>query len=125
MKKVKEMFSQLSGSASNSTLIKVHPDTNNPTLAWEKLSVKQTFKVKRPLDRSTPINPNKIRFVCISDTHVRTDALAPGFIPDGDVLLHAGDFTNVGRVQEIKHFNNFLGNYECDILVIVSMFKIS
>ena len=29
-----------------------------------------------------------MRLVCVSDTHLRTDDLA---VPDGDVLLHAGD----------------------------------
>jgi hypothetical protein len=51
---------------------------------------------------------SKIRFVCISDTHSRTDKLV-NVIPDGDVLLHAGDFTTSGGLSEVQMFNNFLG----------------
>ena len=35
-----------------------------------------------------------VRFVCISDTHNKTDHLVvEDLLPDGDVLLHGGDFT--------------------------------
>ncbi|KAG5341107.1 hypothetical protein C0989_011560 [Termitomyces sp. Mn162] len=37
------------------------------------------------------------RFVCISDTHVQTFD-----IPDGDVLLHSGDLTNLGLLKEFE-----------------------
>jgi hypothetical protein len=37
------------------------------------------------------------RFVCISDTHAHTFD-----VPDGDVLLHSGDLTNTGRLNEMK-----------------------
>ena len=29
-------------------------------------------------------------------------------IPNGDVLIHAGDFTNLGSLEEIKEFSDFL-----------------
>ena len=29
-------------------------------------------------------------------------------IPAGDVLIHAGDFTGVGQIDEIKKFSEFL-----------------
>ena len=35
-----------------------------------------------------------MRFVCTSDTHNQTDK-CNFHIPDGDVLIHAGDFTQV------------------------------
>ena len=35
------------------------------------------------------------RFVLISDTHNQRPSL-----PDGDILLHAGDFTLFGKLQE-------------------------
>ena len=37
------------------------------------------------------------RFVCVSDTHSRTFPL-----PDGDVLIHAGDLCSWGHVQQLK-----------------------
>ncbi len=43
-----------------------------------------------------------MRLVCLSDTHGMHDALAP--LPAGDVLVHAGDCTRVGAVQEVQQF---------------------
>jgi hypothetical protein len=37
------------------------------------------------------------RIVCISDTHTNTCS-----IPDGDILIHAGDLTNHGTIDEIQ-----------------------
>jgi len=37
-------------------------------------------------------NLKTIRFVCISDTHCNSINL-----PDGDVLIHSGDFTSTGK----------------------------
>jgi Icc-related predicted phosphoesterase len=47
-----------------------------------------------------------MRIVCISDTHSRHDQLE---VPPGDVLIHAGDSTMVGRVEEIVKFDHWLG----------------
>lgn len=41
-----------------------------------------------------------MRVVCISDTHGLHDALQR--IPDGDVLVHAGDFTDTGDRDEVR-----------------------
>jgi Icc-related predicted phosphoesterase len=50
-----------------------------------------------------------MKFVCISDTHgLHNKMLHP--VPDGDVLLIAGDFTNMGELSNIKSFNKWLGN---------------
>lgn len=51
--------------------------------------------------RGPPFKPPRhkpqVRVVCISDTHTNTTA-----VPNGDVLIHAGDMTNAGTVQEIQ-----------------------
>lgn len=46
-----------------------------------------------------------MRLVCLSDTHNRHDDLD---VPDGDVLLHAGDFTGRGTAAEVEAFGIFL-----------------
>jgi Icc-related predicted phosphoesterase len=46
-----------------------------------------------------------MRFVVISDTHKQHWKVD---VPDGDVLLHAGDFTSRGHYDEIKDFSAFL-----------------
>ena len=93
--------------------ITVHSLTLKPTEAWD--TIKNTtgplqpqvmrFKVKPP---SNPITPDKIRIVCISDTHSLTSHLKRT-IPDGDILIHAGDFTRCGHLQEVREFNTWLG----------------
>ena len=48
----------------------------------------------------------RTRFVVLSDTHNRHNELE---IPDGDVLLHCGDFTTQGLLHHVVSFNKFLG----------------
>ena len=43
-----------------------------------------------------------MRFVCISDTHGLHASLPD--LPDADGIIHAGDFTNVGRMDECIRF---------------------
>ena len=62
----------------------------------------------KTIPADSPIRGDAVRFVCVSDTHNRTDRLQ---VPDGDVLLHAGDFTMTGQMHEIEHFNTWLGKY--------------
>lgn len=46
------------------------------------------------------------RIVCISDTHlVHERSHWP--VPDGDILLHAGDATRMGTPEEIERFNQW------------------
>jgi Icc-related predicted phosphoesterase len=47
-----------------------------------------------------------MRIVCISDTHLRHDLIS---VPDGDILIHAGDSTMAGRIEEMAAFNAWLG----------------
>ena len=47
-----------------------------------------------------------IRVVCVSDTHNQTSNIN---IPDGDILIHAGDFSEAGHISEVKAFNKWLG----------------
>ncbi len=45
--------------------------------------------------------------VIISDTH----GLQPSVdIPEGDILVHAGDMTMRGEVKDLMAFNTFLGS---------------
>lgn len=46
-----------------------------------------------------------MRFVCTSDTHTKHSSLP---IPDGDVFLHAGDFTRRGELSDVADFDRFL-----------------
>jgi len=53
-----------------------------------------------------PKLPGVMRIVCISDTH---ECYQIQNIPDGDVLIHGGDFTMDGIPEKVLAFNNWLG----------------
>jgi len=44
--------------------------------------------------------------VCISDTHNKLKKIS---VPDGDILIHAGDATGTGSLQELLRFNKEIG----------------
>lgn len=48
-----------------------------------------------------------VRLVLISDTHGMHEALD---LPDGDVLIHAGDVTAHGTLREVREFDRYLGS---------------
>jgi calcineurin-like phosphoesterase family protein len=51
--------------------------------------------------RSSPLlaqNLLPLRVVCLSDTHCQI----PATVPDGDLLIHAGDLTQAGTPQELQ-----------------------
>jgi Icc-related predicted phosphoesterase len=47
-----------------------------------------------------------MRLVLISDTHNQHASLS---VPDGDVLIHAGDISDVGKLSDLQSFNTWLG----------------
>src|ERR1700676_5392257 len=53
------------------------------------------------------IKPDYVTVVCISDTHELHRELD---VPDGDILIHAGDFTMFSKsASAILDFNDWLG----------------
>lgn len=48
-----------------------------------------------------------MKIVCLSDTHNCNEEIV---VPDGDVLIHAGDATNSGTIGEIVLFNEWFAN---------------
>ncbi|XP_077999225.1 metallophosphoesterase MPPED2-like [Glandiceps talaboti] len=92
----------------NGPEITVHPCSWNPTKAWAELKIKQNKVKVTPLSYDTPKLPGHTRFVCVSDTHSKTDKMT--MMPEGDVLIHAGDFTELGFPKEVEKFNDWLGS---------------
>jgi len=61
----------------------------------------------RTAEQNSPSTSKRpIRVVCISDTHELHREL---FVPDGDLLIHAGDFTFWNHAPKIQDFNDWLG----------------
>jgi Icc-related predicted phosphoesterase len=47
-----------------------------------------------------------MRFVFLSDTHGLHDKIE---VPEGDVLIHCGDFSGCGTERDLREFNRWLG----------------
>ncbi|XP_060075977.1 metallophosphoesterase MPPED2-like [Ylistrum balloti] len=96
----------------NTDLIIIDKYTKFPNKAWERLQVKSKYTYIQPenrLDPSTPVTSDNVRIVCISDTHSKVESRDPTMIPNGDILLHAGDFTMKGEPNAVNVFNRYLG----------------
>jgi Icc-related predicted phosphoesterase len=76
---------------------------------------------------SAPQAANTTRIICISDTHSKHNSIDPSLIPPGDILLHCGDFSNVGTLKEVEAFGAWFsalphkhkvviaGNHDCAV----------
>ncbi|XP_050404566.2 metallophosphoesterase MPPED2 [Patella vulgata] len=100
--------------------ITVHPNTHDPNKAWQKVRIHQKKETVQPLDVNTPITEDKIRFVCLSDTHSVLEKTEGYQLPAGDVLLHAGDFSNIGLPTDIENFNNYLETVPYKVKVAIA-----
>jgi len=57
------------------------------------------------------------KVVCIADTHNFHHDVD---IPDGDILIHAGDFTLNGTLGEVVEFNEWLGTLDHPYKIVVA-----
>merc|ERR1712013_675518 len=93
-------------------VVQAHALSGNPEKCYAELMEAGRYQSLEKIDPlklfETPKKSDSVRFVCISDTHNRTDNYHDR-IPEGDVLLHSGDFTATSADDEIVHFTNFLG----------------
>lgn len=101
--------------------VDVHTLTNDPTAAWQEISqtqrvIKVTMKPPKP-----EIPENKVRIVCMSDTHSLTPYIKFD-IPDGDIFIHAGDFTKCGRQVEVVEFNTWIGKKVLILMLMILYF---
>uniref|UniRef100_A0A8C3AZH2 Metallophosphoesterase domain containing 2a n=1 Tax=Cyclopterus lumpus TaxID=8103 RepID=A0A8C3AZH2_CYCLU len=93
--------------------IAVDEYSSNPTQAFTHYNINQSrfqpphVHMVDPIPYDNPKPAGHTRFVCVSDTHSRTDGIQ---MPYGDVLLHTGDFTELGLPSEVKKFNDWLEN---------------
>ena len=92
---------------------------NQPTIAWKLVESSQVVSKLTPKNSNSPKPPGHTRFVCISDTHNKTDRMQHP-IPKGDVLIHAGDFTSCGTRDQVKHFNSFMGSLRHPYKVVIA-----
>lgn len=55
----------------------------------------------------------------MSDTHSKTH-LMKYEIPFGDIFIHAGDFTSCGEMEEVKQFNEWLGQLPHTYKIVIA-----
>ena len=83
------------------------PDKRPTPPWWTYLLSNPTRGLAQLLYNARTVAPrlhvNPVKVVCISDTHN-----AKPEIPDGDLLLHAGDLTQSGRLQEVSEVLDWL-----------------
>ncbi|KAI1700172.1 calcineurin-like phosphoesterase domain-containing protein [Ditylenchus destructor] len=103
--------------------VKVDPRTADPTTLWNKYYSKERICKPIPplLSMNAPIRADAVRFVCISDTHERlADVLPFRFIPPGDVFIHCGDFTNIGKKEAVMEFNEQIGSLPHKVKIVIA-----
>lgn len=61
----------------------------------------------------------KTRFVCISDTHNGTSN-GSFKLPQGDVLIHAGDLTNQGNYSELEKTIKWIEDADFEAKIIIA-----
>eukprot|EP00438_Fugacium_kawagutii_P012172 Skav205388 [mRNA] locus=scaffold1642:32578:33834:+ [translate_table: standard] len=82
---------------------------------WRQIEASQQFLVPHRVfiadGRAGTSSPQPsgqhLRFVCLSDTHGQHRELSSR-LPPGDVLLHGGDFSNDGSLEEVMDFAAWL-----------------
>ena len=78
--------------------MKIEESSQFPNEAWDKL--KETIRVDEvPVEDlvTDPRPDDVVRVVCVSDTHLKTSEMSHP-VPDGDILIHAGDFSRRGHL---------------------------
>src|SRR5690349_9768857 len=69
----------------------------------------------KPLAASQDTKP-VMRIVCVSDTHARHHLTS---LPPGDVLVHAGDITRHGALEDVEAFDAWLGTLDYRHKVVI------
>ena len=103
------------------TEIQVDEQTHLPSKAWKRLrefhhihQLPTDYFVNQPYKRTS------LRFVCISDTHGAIEHPRQEYqsrIPNGDVLIHCGDFTMRSNPSEIIRFDSFI----CECILFIAI----
>ncbi|KAH7731653.1 Protein C25E10.12 [Aphelenchoides avenae] len=105
------------------TLLVSHSLADKPDLLWNEYwkRSRTVIEIDPPVKLDAPVKEDAVRFVCISDTHMRfSEMVEENKIPAGDVLLHCGDFTDVGRRDEYIEFNELLGQLSHRFKIVIA-----
>ncbi|KAL8602852.1 hypothetical protein ACOMHN_056346 [Nucella lapillus] len=106
----------------------VDPDSERPTEAWSRLHYDNPVVWHLPDSTygTTPTYPGPhdpfLRFVCLSDTHGVVEGRDSYYreVPDGDVLVHCGDFSMRGQPEEVARFDTFLERLPHPVKLVIA-----
>jgi Icc-related predicted phosphoesterase len=59
----------------------------------------------------------RLKLVIVSDTHGRHRRVD---VPEGDLLIHAGDFTAGGRMSDVDEIDDWLGGFDHERKIVVA-----
>ena len=60
-----------------------------------------------------------IKVVCMSDTHTKHENLEFGELASGDILIHCGDFTFDGEIEETTVFAKWLEKQDFKYKIVI------
>eukprot|EP00092_Neocalanus_flemingeri_P105714 GFUD01135527.1.p1 GENE.GFUD01135527.1~~GFUD01135527.1.p1 ORF type:complete len:303 (+),score=76.45 GFUD01135527.1:73-981(+) len=89
---------------------------------WEDIKLKPGYDVVEVGDvvpDDLEDDDEKVKIVCMSDTHSTLSEIQFD-VPDGDIFIHAGDFTRYGLPSEVEQFNTWLGNLPHRYKVVIA-----
>ena len=58
-----------------------------------------------------------MRVVAISDTHMLHEHID---VPDGDVLIHAGDMTSRGSLEEVRTVGKWMASLPHEHIIVIA-----
>lgn len=91
--------------------------TSSPTNPTPYFHVHELSRQSLPTQRNPELRTT--RFVCISDTHNLSPFTGQFRVPEGDVLLVAGDLTNAGTVGELRKAVRWIEKMEFEVKVVI------
>jgi Calcineurin-like phosphoesterase len=87
------------------SLTDVMGDPDDADLKWKDDMQDQVFAPVATSKSSARKEPNVTRIVCMSDTHARHRDIP--FLPNGDILIHGGDFTKSGEMGSVRDLSDY------------------
>lgn len=89
-----------------------------PSITFSSATLQNNPDPNFPNARLQPLR--KTRIVCISDTHNRNPLTGDFKVPEGDVLIHAGDITNSGTLGELEKAVKWLETLEHEVKIVIA-----
>lgn len=93
----------------------------DPNVAWRRIEATQEFHDVPTIDsvdsKWNTRESDCTRIVCMSDTHGQHRDIA---VPKGDVLIHAGDFTQTGEVRVVQDLLDYFRRLEIPTTICIA-----